>query len=134
MTLHSTPSWPSHSPIEWLSRLWQSLSIGLEGASHLLFVASCKVEEENKAQTGVILEDASKVNVNNNYICFSSKNSNSDEDGSFSKDKDDNHWEDIADGSQKYTQSLWINIGKTSKAKKKLIKIFAGDVPIPNQC
>ena len=62
-----------------------------------------------------------------------SEDSNSDEDGSFSEDEDDDHWENVADGSQKYTRPSWIDVGKTPKAKEKLIRILAGDVSIPKQ-
>ena len=98
----STPHWASHSQIEQPSRPRQSLPIGLEGASHLLFAACYRAKEENKTELGVILEEASEVNANNNYICFLSENSNSDKDGSFNKDKDNNYWKDVADVSQKH--------------------------------
>ena len=109
------------------------MPIGSEGASHLLFAACCRAEKENEAETGVILEEASEVDANDNYIRSSSEDSNSDEDGSSSEDEDDNHWKDIADGSQKHTRSSWIDAGETPKAKEKLIRILAGDVPIPKQ-
>lgn len=54
----------------------------------------------------------------------------SDVDNSFSKNEEDNHWEDIVDGSQQLTQSLWIDVDNTLKAKKKLIRILIKDVPI----
>lgn len=77
--------------------------IGSEGASHLLFVVCYKVEEENKAETGVFLEKASEIDANDNYICFSLENFNSDKDDSFNKNKNDNYWKNITDSSQKHT-------------------------------
>ena len=87
----STPHWTSDSSIEWASRPWQSLLIGLEGPSHLLFATCCRAEEKNKAETGVILEKALEVDANDSYICSSLEDSNFDKDNSFSKDKDNNH-------------------------------------------
>lgn len=95
----STPHWPFYFSIERPSKLWQSLPIGLKKANHFLFVACCRAEEENEAKTGTILEKALEVDANDNYICFSLEDSNFDEDGFFNKDKNNNHWEDIADGS-----------------------------------
>lgn len=47
--------------------------------------------------------------------------------GFFSKNKKNSYQENIANGFQKYTQSLQINTDKTPKTKKKLIKILAKD-------
>ena len=58
------------------------------------------------------------------------EDSNSDKNGSFGKDKDDNYWEDVVDDSQNRTQSSLINVGKTPKAKEKLIRILVGDILI----
>lgn len=117
--------WPSCFLIEWLSRLRQSSLIGSEKANYLLFVAYYKAKKENKAKIRIILEKTLKVNANNNYICFLLKESNSDKDNSFNKDKNDNYWENIADGFQKYTQFSWIDINKILKGKEKLIRILA---------
>lgn len=79
------------------------MPIGSERASYLLFAACCRAEEENKAETRLILKEALEVDANDNYIRFSLKDSNFDKDGSSSKDKNNNDWEDIANGSQKCT-------------------------------
>ena len=48
--------------------------------------------------------------------------------------EDQDHWEDEADGlPDGGAQASWIDIGNTSKAKEKLIRILAGDVTIPKQ-
>ena len=130
----SIPHRPFCFLIKWSTRLWQNSPIGLEGASHLLFAACCRAEEENKAETEVILEEVLEVNVNDNYIRFLLEDSKSDKNGSFSKDKDNNYWEDVADGSQNRTLSSLINISKTPKAKEKLIRILAKDILISKDC
>lgn len=77
--------------------------IGLEGASHLLFAACYREEEENKSKTGVFLEKLLEVDANDNYIFYSSKDSNFDKNSSFNNDKNDDYWENITDSSQKRT-------------------------------
>lgn len=119
---------PSCSRIERPSKARQSSPIGSEGASNLLFAACRRAEEENEAETGVIPEEASENDANDNYIQSSPEDSDSDVDGSSSEDEDDDHWEDVADGSQQRTRSSWIDAGDTPKAKEKLIRILAGDV------
>lgn len=78
------------------------MSIGSKRASHLLFVAYYGAKEENKAKTRVILKEASEVDINDNYICSLLEDSNFNKYGFFSKNEDDNHWENIPDGSQKH--------------------------------
>lgn len=77
--------------------------ISLEGVNHLLFAAYYRAEDENKAKTRVILKKTLEVDVNDNYICFSLKNSNFNKDSSFSKDKNSNYWKNIANDFQKRT-------------------------------
>ncbi len=105
-----------------LYQLCHSSPIDLERTSNLLFVACCRVEEENKVETGVFSENSSEVEH--------SSSENSDIDNLSSKDKD--YWKDKADGFvDGGAQASWINIGNTSKAKEKLIRILAGDATIP---
>ena len=111
--------------------------IGSKGASHLLFAACCRAEEENKAKTGVIPEEKSEVDANEAYLYSFFEDSNLDIDSSSSSSKDDDddqdYWEDVAPSFQKETRSLWIDASSSSYAKKKLVKILAGDLPIPKQ-
>lgn len=81
----------------------QGSPIGSEGTNNLLFAACRRTEEENEAETGVILEEASEVDANDNYIRSTSADSDSDVDRSFSKDEDDDLWVDIAASSQQRT-------------------------------
>lgn len=93
-------SWLSYSSIAQPFKPWQISLIGSEGISNILFIACYRAQEKNKAKTGVISNEASKVNANNNYICFISENSDLDIDGFSSKEnKDNDYWEDVADGS-----------------------------------
>lgn len=118
----STKPFP-HAPKPYQPR--QSSPIGSEGTSNLLFAACRRAEEENKAETGDILEENLEVD-------HTSSEEDSDADSLLSED--DDYWEDEADGSpEKGTRSSWIDIGNTPKAKKKLIRILAGEVPIPKQ-
>lgn len=95
-----------------------SSPIGSKRISNLLFAAYHRAEEENKAETGVFSEDSSEVEHS------SSKNSDIDDLSS----EDEDHWEDEADDfPDRGAQASWIDIGNTSKVKKKLIRILAGD-------
>lgn len=84
-----------------------SSSIGSKRASHFLFVVCCKVEEENKAETGIIPEEKSEDNANEAYLYSSFEDSSLDIDGlSIFNENDNNnqnHWEDVALGSKKKT-------------------------------
>ena len=122
-----------HAPRPYQPHL--SSPIGLEGASHLLFAACRRAEEENKAESGVIPEEESEVDANEAYLYSSSENSGLDIDSSSSssEDDDDDHWKDVAPGFQKETRSSWIDAGSSSYAKEKLVKILARDLSIPKQ-
>ena len=90
-----------------------------------MFAACRRVEEENEAETGDISEENLEVN-------YTSSEKDSDADDLTSKD--DNHWEDEVDDSlEESTQYSLIDISNTPKAKEKLIRILAGEVPIPKQ-
>lgn len=121
-----------HTPKPYQPRL--SSFIDSERASYLLFTAYCKAKEEKKAKTGVIPKEKSKIDANKAYLYFSSKDSNLNMDSlsssSEDNDNDQDYWEDVALSFQKETQSLWIDVGSSFYAKKKLVKIFAGDFPI----
>ena len=66
-----------------------SSPIGLEGASHLLFAACRRAEEENEAETGVIPEEESEVDANEAYLHSSSEDLGLDIDSLSSSSEDD---------------------------------------------
>lgn len=99
-------------------------------------LAACKrAKKETEAETGEISEENSEVEENKTFIYITlSFNKSLSEDSleeDSSSDEEDN-WED--DPSNLPTRkSSWLDIGKTSYTKEKLVKIFIGEVLIPKQ-
>lgn len=89
-------------------------------------MAACqKVEVENKAKTG-LLDKIFEVGP------ISSEEKDSDSNVNTISSKNNNHEENGANGFlEKGAQTSWINLGINTKAKKKLIRIFVKEVPIP---
>lgn len=104
-------------------------------ASHLLFTACYRAEKDNKAGTELLDGSSSKVDANEAYLHFSSKDLGLDLDSLSSKNDDDDldNWEDVTPGSKKETRSSWMDARSSLYAKEKLVRIRAGDLSIPGQ-
>lgn len=90
-------TWPFYSCIKWPSKAQQNSLIVLEKASNFLFVTYHREKEENKAEIGVIPKEASENNVKDNYTQSLTEDLDSDVNSFFSKDENNNHWENVAD-------------------------------------
>lgn len=78
----------------------------MKKVNHFLFVTCYRAKKFKKAKTRSILKKIFEINANNIYIYSLLEDSNSNKDRSFNKDKSKNHWENIADRSQKCIQFL----------------------------
>ena len=141
--LSSEPSLPFPEPacLDWRRpqpqrSARQSSPIGSEGALHLLLAACERAEKEKEAEIGELSEEENSEQEENETFTHtalssegslsgdsSEEESSSDEEGSWEVDPD----------SLPARRSSWLDTGNTPYAKEKLVKILAGEVPIPKQ-
>ena len=97
----------------------------------------CRVKEENKAETGIILDEKFEDDANEAYFYFFFKDLGLNINNLSSSGKNDNnnqdYLQDLAPSFQKKTHSLFIDISSSFYYKEKFLKIFAKDFSISKE-